>query len=282
MRTIAEIQEMQSQARKWREEGETIVFVPTMGFLHEGHLQLLRAGKKKGTRLVMSIFVNPTQFGPSEDYAQYPRDMGGDLDKARAEGVDVVFIPTVQGMYPEGFQTTVRVEEVTKYLCGKSRPGHFQGVTIVVTKLFNITKPHVAIFGKKDYQQLVVIRRVSADLNMDIEIVGVPTAREKDGLAMSSRNNYLSPDERRSALSLKNGLELAKRMISQGVKDACQIRQSVEDLVLGHPYTEIDYVSVCDPETLEEMDTIDRPCLLALAVRVGNTRLIDNTILEVR
>jgi pantoate--beta-alanine ligase len=189
-------------------------------------------------------------------------------------------MPTVEEMYPDGFQSTVAVEEITRYLCGRSRPGHFTGVTTVVIKLFNITKPHLAVFGEKDYQQLIVIKRMVKDLNMDIEIIGAQTVREKDGLATSSRNTYLSPEERSSALNLKKGLDLAKAMVAKGEKDPVEIKEAVRELILSHPFTEIDYIAICDPEKLTDIETIDRPFLFALAVKVGKARLIDNAIVR--
>ena len=273
---------MQEASERWRKDDEIIVLVPTMGFLHEGHLELLRVGREKGDKLIMSLFVNPTQFGPQEDYEKYPQDTEGDLEKARSKGVDAVFMPSAKEMYPDGFQTTVAVEKVTRYLCGKSRPGHFAGVATVVAKLFNITKPHLAIFGEKDYQQLVVIRQMVRDLNMGIDIMGVPTVREQDGLAMSSRNSYLTPEERESALSLKKGLELAGAMVAKGEKDSAKIIGAVRELILNHPFTEIDYVTICSRENLIDIETVDEPALLALAVNVGRARLIDNGILSKR
>ena len=280
MEIIKKIKLMQEVSDKWRREGNIISCVPTMGFLHQGHVELLSVGREKGDRLIMTIFVNPTQFGPHEDYERYPQDTEGDLDKARSAGVDAVFMPTVEEMYPDGFQSTITVDNITQYLCGKSRPGHFAGVTVVVAKLFNITKPHLAIFGEKDYQQLIVIKQMVRDLNMDIEIIGAPTVREKDGLAMSSRNNYLSPEERLSALSLKKGLDFAKKMVTEGERESAKIKNTVRELILSHPFTEIDYITICDPEKLTDMENIDRPSLLALAVRVGKTRLIDNIIVR--
>lgn len=280
MEIIKKIELMQEVSDEWRRGGNIISCVPTMGFLHQGHVELLSVGREKGDRLVMTIFVNPTQFGPHEDYERYPQDTEGDLDKARSAGVDAVFMPAVEEMYPDGFQSTVTVENITQYLCGKSRPGHFAGVTVVVAKLFNITKPHLAIFGEKDYQQLIIIKQMVRDLNMDIEIIGVPTVREKDGLAMSSRNNYLSPEERLSALSLKKGLDFAKKMVAEGERDSAKIKNAVRELILSHPFIEIDYITICDPEKLTDMENIDRPSLLALAVRVGKTRLIDNIIVR--
>jgi pantoate--beta-alanine ligase len=282
MEIIETIAIMQEASDRWRKDDEIIVLVPTMGFLHEGHLELLRVGREKGDKLIMSLFVNPTQFGPQEDYEKYPRDTEGDLEKARSKGVDAVFMPSAREMYPHGFQTTVAVENVTRYLCGKSRPGHFAGVTTVVAKLFNITKPHLAIFGEKDYQQLVVIRQMVRDLNMGIDIIGVPTVRERDGLAMSSRNNYLTPEERDSALSLKKGLDLARAMAAKGEKDSAKIIGAVRELIQSHPFTEIDYVTICNKENLIDIDTVDELALLALAVNVGRARLIDNGILGKR
>jgi pantoate--beta-alanine ligase len=280
--TIETIAAMQQTSEASRRGGDTIVLVPTMGFLHEGHVELLRVGREKGDRLIMSLFVNPTQFGPQEDYGSYPRDMEGDLEKARSVGVDAVFIPTAKDMYPNGYQTTVKVEEITQYLCGECRPGHFAGVTTVVAKLFNITRPHVAIFGEKDYQQLVVVRRMVTDLNMAIEIVGVPTVREHDGLAMSSRNSYLTPEERESALSLKKGMDMASAMVEKGEKESAKIIGAVRELILSHPFTEIDYVTICNRENLIDIETVEEPALLALAVKVGRARLIDNRILSHR
>ena len=216
MEVIESRKQMQERAESLRLTGHTVALVPTMGFLHEGHLELIRVGKRHSDKLIISIFVNPTQFGPSEDLGKYPRDTEGDLEKARKVGVDFVFLPSTQEMYPEGYQTRVQVERVTQHLCGISRPGHFEGVTTVVAKLLNITKPHMAIFGQKDFQQLTVISRMVMDLNMDIQIIGVPTVREPDGLAMSSRNKFLSPEERESALSLRKSLDLAGEMFMEG------------------------------------------------------------------
>jgi pantoate--beta-alanine ligase len=277
---IQTVAHMHKRANGFRSAGQTIALVPTMGFLHEGHMELMRVGRKKCSKLVISIFVNPTQFGPAEDFNKYPRDTQGDLAKAREVGVDVVFMPPVQEMYPDYFQTTVKVNRVTQHLCGISRPGHFDGVTTVVAKLFNIIKPELAIFGQKDYQQLTVIRRMVLDLNMDVQIIGVPTFREPDGLAMSSRNSYLSAEERGSALCLKKSMDLAEKMFRKGQKDAGVIRDAVESLIQDHPYTEIDYVSLCDPVTFEDILTLGDETLLALAVRVGKTRLIDNRLLR--
>ena len=264
----------------FRMAGHIIALVPTMGFFHEGHLELMRVGKSHSDRLIISIFINPIQFGPTEDYDQYPKDHEGDLEKAGEAGVNIVFMPSAQEMYPDGFQTRVKVESATRRLCGISRPGHFDGVTTVVAKLFNITKPHLAVLGQKDYQQLTVISRMVSDLNMDIRIIGVHTAREPDGLAMSSRNSYLSPEERKSALCIKQSMDLADQMFRGGEKDASVIKEAVESLIQGHPFTDIDYVSLCNPVTLEGIETLGDENLLALGVRVGKTRLIDNCLLR--
>ncbi len=276
MDIIEKPEEMQNFSEALRLSGKRIAFVPTMGYLHEGHLSLMREGRKRGDVLVVSIFVNPTQFGPGEDYDRYPRDLERDIGLMRDIPVDVVFHPSAQDMYPEGYQTFVEVTELTKYLCGRSRPGHFRGVTTVVAKLFNIVKPHVALFGYKDYQQLKVIERMVKDLNYGVEIVGMPIVREKDGLAMSSRNSYLSPEERKDALSIYRALKKAEEMFKEGVRDAEEIRRTVRSMLKG----EIDYVSVCDPETLVEIEgEIKDRALLAVAVKIGKARLIDNTIL---
>ena len=250
-----------------------------MGFFHEGHLSLMRKGRELGDDLVISIFVNPAQFGPQEDFESYPRDLEKDLQLARETGVDAVFTPDNMELYPQGFQTYIELEKLANHLCGFSRPVFFKGVATVVAKLFNIVKPHVAIFGEKDYQQLTVIRRMVRDLNFDIEIVSGPTVREPDGLAMSSRNDYLTPKQRPSALTLYKSLVKAEELLKNGVKDAYEIIQAATKLITSHPETGIDYISICDPEYLEDIKTIDKPALMALAVNVGETRLIDNMLL---
>jgi len=280
MEVIETVQGMQQRVDALRSAGHMIALVPTMGFLHEGHLELMRAGKRNTDILIISIFVNPTQFGPGEDLDQYPRDTEGDLQKARDVGVDIVFIPSAGEMYQENCQTTVQVEKLPQHLCGLSRPGHFDGVATVVAKLFNITKPHIAIFGQKDYQQLAVISRMVMDLNMDVQILGVPTVREPDGLAMSSRNNYLSPEERKSAICLKKSIDLAEQLFQGGEKEAKNIIDRVRSLVMSYPFTEIDYIALCDPVTLDNVDLLKEENLLALAVRVGKTKLIDNCLLH--
>ena len=270
---------MQEKAEQIRLSGKKIGLFPTLGFLHEGHLELIRHGRRRADILVMSLFVNPTQFGPNEDFDKYPRDIEGDIKKAQGEGADVVFLPSPKEMYPEGFQSSVNVEKVTGFLCGKSRPGHFEGVATVVAKLFNIVKPHFALFGQKDFQQLAVIKRMVKDLNFDIEIIQVPTVREPDGLAMSSRNKYLNPEERKSALCLKKAMDMAVNMAGKGESHSEKIVASLEQLILSFPFTSIDYINICDPETLEDVDILKDKSLLALAVRVGGTRLIDNCLI---
>lgn len=280
IRIITSVDHMQQEATRLLQTGMTIALVPTMGFLHEGHLTLMREGRKHGDILVTSIFVNPTQFGPAEDFQAYPRDLGRDVALAESVGVDVIFAPEAEAMYDKAHDTYIDLEMLPRHLCGLSRPGHFRGVATVLTKLFNIIKPHVAIFGKKDYQQIVIIRRMVRDLNLDIRIIGVSIVREDDGLAMSSRNTYLSENERRSALTLFQALQQAQRSVAQGTRDAGQIIHTASGLIRTYPYTKIDYVAVCDPETLEDVNRIEGPTLMALAVWVGKTRLIDNTILK--
>jgi pantoate--beta-alanine ligase len=281
IRIIKNIDHMQQEARQLLQTGKTIVLVPTMGCLHEGHLALMREGRKQGDALVISIFVNPTQFGPVEDFQAYPRDPDRDVSLAESVGVDIIFTPEAEAIYDKAYQTFVDLEMLPRYLCGPSRPSHFRGVATVVTKLLNIVKPHVAVFGEKDYQQLAIIRRMVHDLNFDVRVIGVPIVRESDGLAMSSRNTYLSEDERRSALSLYKALQQAQKSVAQGIRDAGQLVHSASEVLCSYPYTKIDYVSVCDPETLEDVNRVEEPTLMALAVWVGKTRLIDNTILTI-
>jgi pantoate--beta-alanine ligase len=280
MEIINNIAEMQKRSEGIRLSGRKIGLFPTLGFLHEGHLELIRKGRKISEILVMSLFVNPTQFGPNEDFDKYPRDIDGDMAKAERSGVDIVFSPSPEGMYPDGFQSSVKVEKITQFLCGKSRPGHFEGVTTVVAKLFNIIKPHFAMFGQKDFQQLAVIRRMVNDLNMDIQIIDVPTVREDDGLAMSSRNKYLSREERKSALSLKEAIDTAVEMVQDGETNSQTIISTVKKLILSYPFTSVEYINICDPLTLEDTNIVKRESLMAMAVKVGDTRLIDNCLLS--
>ena len=280
MRIIEHIREMQRWSEIQRQRGERIVFVPTMGFLHDAHLSLVRDGKKRGDRVVVSIFVNPAQFSPNEDFAAYPRDFERDRGLLEREHADILFHPSVREIYPEGYQTHVDVDKLGVLLCGAHRPGHFQGVATVVAKLFNIVRPHVAIFGEKDYQQLQLVRRLTRDLNFDIEIVGHPIVREADGLAMSSRNIYLSPEERQAALCLSRSLSRAACMVQRGETRGQVITDAVRAGIEKEPLARMEYVSLCDSATLEPVEEIEESALLALAVRIGNTRLIDNQILK--
>lgn len=279
MKIINSIVHMQALAIAPEREGRSIALVPTMGFLHEGHASLLREGRKRGDVLVLSIFVNPIQFGKNEDLDRYPRDLERDCQLAEACGVDIVFIPSVAEMYPAGFQTGVTVREISLPLCGANRPGHFDGVATVVTKLFNIVRPDVALFGCKDYQQLAVIRRMTADLNMPIEIVGMPIVREEDGLAMSSRNAYLSPAERQSALCLIRAIKRVRELFAGGERSVAQLLKETRAVIEAETAAAIDYVEFRDGATLEEQDVADDSTLMALAVKIGQTRLIDNSVL---
>ncbi len=276
MDIVTDVAEMQRRCLAAREKGQRIAFVPTMGFLHEGHLSLLRAGRGAGDILVLSIFVNPTQFGAGEDFDRYPRNLERDAELARSAGVDWVFAPRASDMYPAGYATCVEVEGLTQNLCGKSRPGHFRGVTTVVAKLFAIVQPRVALFGRKDFQQLAVIRRMSVDLNVPVEVRGLPIVREADGLAMSSRNVNLSPEQRRQALSLSQGIGLAVDQVREGRRDCGRVIDAVRKRIEQEPETRIDYIQICHAETLQDMDVIDKNAVLLLAVKVGDTRLIDN------
>lgn len=279
MKIINSIVHMQALAIAPEREGRRIAFVPTMGYLHEGHASLLREGRKRGDVLVLSIFVNPIQFGQNEDLDSYPRDMERDFQIADACGVDIVFIPTVAEMYPAGFQTGVTVREISLPLCGASRPGHFDGVATVVTKLFNIVRPDVALFGRKDYQQLAVIRRMTADLNMPVEIVGMPIVREEDGLALSSRNAYLSPGQRQSALCLSRAIKRARELFAAGERSVAVLAAETRAVIGQEAAAAVDYVEFRDGATLNELEVADSNTLLALAVKIGQTRLIDNTVL---
>ena len=280
MKIVNKISAMQTIAAELRNKQHKIAFVPTMGYLHEGHLELMRVARSKADSVIISIFVNPTQFGKNEDIDIYPRDIEGDSKKAKSVGVDILFFPDAGEIYPEGYQTKIKVAELSQHLCGISRPFHFDGVATVVAKLFNIVKPHIAVFGEKDMQQLQIIKRMVKDLNMDIEIIGVPIFREPDGLALSSRNSYLTPEERISALCLKGALNIAKLMIVNGERKSSKILKAITEYIAGHPFTKIDYVAICDTETLHDVDIIadNNPTLLALAVFVGKTRLIDNAV----
>ncbi|TNF46977.1 pantoate--beta-alanine ligase [bacterium] len=277
MKIITTIEQMQENSSRLRNEGDRIGFVPTMGFLHEGHLSLMRRAREENHTLVASIFVNPTQFGPDEDFKDYPREMERDSVMCREEGVDLLFAPSTEQMYPDNFRTTVHVSHLTEVLCGRSRIGHFDGVTTVVAKLFSIVRPHKAYFGLKDYQQYRVISRMTRDLDMDIDVVGMPIIREEDGLAMSSRNTYLSMQERQSALSLNRSLREAEQMVADGILEAEIIKSRVRGIIEAEAHTRIDYIQIVDMNDLTDVQNIEGQALLALAVHVGNARLIDNT-----
>ena len=276
MKVIEKIDEMKQSRQQL---AEPVGFVPTMGYLHDGHLALVKRARAENPSVVVSIFVNPAQFGPREDFDKYPRDPQRDLALLDKERVDIVFMPSAAEMYPAGFNSWVEVEKVTERLEGASRPGFFRGVATVVTKLFNIIQPTRAYFGQKDAQQAIVIKKMVADLNMNLEIVTIPTVREPDGLAMSSRNTYLNPKERLAAIVLYQALSLAQKLWSQGERDAQRLRQEMMELIQKQPLATIDYVSVADAETLDELDTIRPPALVSLAVKIGSTRLIDNIVL---
>ncbi len=262
-----------------RRDGRRIAVVPTMGALHEGHLTLLRAARARADIVILTIFVNPTQFGPNEDLANYPRDEAGDLAKARTCGIDLAFCPDASVMYPAGAQTFVEVRELAKPMCGASRPGHFAGVATIVTKLFHITQPHLAVFGEEDYQQLAIIRRMVRDLDFGIEIVGVPIVREADGLALSSRNAYLSPEQRRAALSLSKGLAAAEARFKAGERDVATLLGAARALIDAEPIMRIDYLELRDADELTPIDKVARRAVLAMAAFAGTTRLIDNRVL---
>jgi len=281
MKIITTVKEMQTEAEKLRQRGKVIGLVPTMGYLHEGHLSLIRIARKKADVVVISIFVNPTQFGPNEDLGKYPRDIKRDEKLASETGVDIIFCPSNEEMYPERYLTYVTVEKITETLCGTSRPGHFRGVTTICAKLFNIVKPHFAVFGEKDYQQAVIIKHMIRDLNLDMELITGPIVREADGLAMSSRNAYLSPAERQDALVLNRSLKFAEEMIRNGEKRTEVIIKAVKKMIEEKKSTRVDYVSVVDPDTLASLEKIEDKALIALAVFVGDTRLIDNRIVKV-
>ena len=279
MQVIEKISDMQSYVRKCKLDGKTIGFVPTMGYLHEGHLSLVRIARKRCDILVVSIFVNPTQFGPGEDFDKYPRDFGRDKKLCEQENVDIIFAPSVEEMYPKDSVTYVDMAgEMTKVLCGKYRPGHFRGVMTVVSKLFNIVQPDIAVFGRKDGQQLAVIRRMVVDLNFPIEIIGGETVRESDGLAMSSRNKYLTEEQRKSAPALYKSLLLAKTMIENGETDSSKIVERMRDYISNSGDFKIQYIEIVDADTLTPVDKIRNKVMIALAAFLGETRLIDNIV----
>lgn len=279
MEIIPLIRDMQRWSEARRLEGKKIAFIPTMGFLHEGHLSLVREGKKHGDVVVVSIFVNPIQFNQQTDFDKYPKSFEQDRQMLEEVGTDALFAPNAPEMYPEGFQTAVEVEKVSQSLCGAFRPGHFRGVATVVSKLFNIVKPHVAIFGEKDFQQCVVIQRMVKDLSFDLEILPMPTIREVDGLAMSSRNARLSAAERQTSLCIARALNSAAEMVQRNERRADLILRSVRDILAQQGGVRLEYASLCHPETLEEVSEVTRPTLLAIAAWVGEVRLIDNRVI---
>jgi len=282
MRIVKTIEETRAAVRRARAEGKLVGFLPTMGALHAGHMKLMSDVRRECGFVVVSIFVNPTQFGPSEDLAKYPRDLEADAAKCESEGVDLIFAPDVSEVYPTGFDTYVDVHGLTDTLEGASRPGHFRGVATVVAKLFNMVQPDKAYFGMKDYQQLLVIRKMVRDLDFPIEIVPIATVRENDGLAMSSRNAYLSPRERLAATVLFRALQMAEAQITSGKRDPEEIRKAVRDLIESEPLAVVDYVAVVDPETLTPAARMGKELLIALAVRIGHTRLIDNMLIGMK
>lgn len=279
MKICDKIEDVRKQVKEWKKEGLTIGFVPTMGYLHEGHRSLMEAARKENDKVVVSIFVNPMQFGPTEDLDSYPRDLDKDAVLCEGVGVDLIFHPEPQEMYPEGFCSYVDMNGLTTELCGKTRPTHFRGVQTVVLKLFHIVTPDNAYFGQKDAQQLAVIRRMVKDLSVDVTIHGCPIVREEDGLAKSSRNTYLNEKERKAALILSRSLAVGKELIASGETDASRIKQAIADKIATEPLARIDYVDVVDFDTITPVDTISGSTLVAIAVYIGKTRLIDNFIL---
>lgn len=276
MKIVTGIAEMKNAARVLKSRKRTIGLVPTMGFLHEGHLSLVRGSRRKCDATVVSIFVNPSQFGPQEDFQQYPRDLERDRALLEAEGTDILFYPDAREMYPEGYKTCVEVLDLQDRLCGASRAGHFRGVCTVVLKLFEIIRPDLAFFGRKDAQQAIILKKMSADLNLDVKIESMPIVREADGLAMSSRNTYLSAEERKAALILFRSLQEARDLFEGGERRAEGLIGRIKDMIAQEPLARLDYVQIVDPENLAPLDDIDREALVALAVFVGKTRLIDN------
>ncbi len=282
LRLIEDIEEMRGASLEARKKGERVVLVPTMGGLHRGHVELIEKARALGDQVIVSIFVNPAQFGPGEDLSTYPSDLTGDMERAREAGADIIFHPKADALYPDGFQSFVEVGEaggVSSNLCGLSRPGHFRGVATIVTKLFNITGPDVAVFGLKDYQQYTVIKRLVRELDMGIEIVGVDTVRESDGLALSSRNAYLTPPQREAASVVPASIKAGVALFERGCKKSAEIIEEVKKNIEKEPQAVIDYVMVCDPETLEKIEEMEDGALLAVAVRIGKARLIDNALL---
>ena len=280
MQTIQALADMTRWVNQVIADGRTIALVPTMGYFHEGHLSLMRSASRLADRVVVSLFVNSLQFGPNEDLSRYPKDLERDSRMAAAENVDVLFVPSEKEMYLADFNSRVAIGSITEVLCGRQRPGHFEGVTTVVAKLFNIVKPHIAVFGQKDFQQLCVISKMVRDLNWDIQIIAHPIVREKDGLAMSSRNTYLSADERQKGLCLYRSILHAKARFNDGLTDAGMLKTEIHDIITANAGVSIDYISIVDKNDLSDRKTVDRDSVLAMAVKVGRTRLIDNCFFE--
>ena len=281
MQLTGKVQEIRTQVKEWKKEGLTVGFVPTMGYLHEGHASLMKEAKKQCDKVVVSIFVNPMQFGVNEDLDSYPRDLDSDKKLCESIGVDYIFYPEVEEMYVPGFCSFVDMDGLTKELCGKSRPTHFRGVCTVVNKLFNIVSPDKAFFGQKDAQQLAVIRRMVKDLNMDLEIVGCPIIREEDGLAKSSRNTYLNEEERKAALILSKTIFMGENLVKAGEKSSIKLLALMKEMLSSEPLAEIDYVEAVNMDTIEKIDILKGTVLVAIAVRIGKTRLIDNFIVTI-
>jgi pantoate--beta-alanine ligase len=276
MKLIRNLKEMSDFSRRLKLKGKTLGIVPTMGALHEGHLSLIRRARKDNDYVVVSIFVNPIQFGPKEDLKKYPRDLKRDVRLCKKEGVDIVFYPSVQMIYPKDYKTYIKVSKLDEVLCGKFRPGHFQGVTTVIAKLFNIVNPDAAYFGQKDAQQAIIIKKMASDLNMPVKIKILPTVRERDGLAMSSRDAYLNQKERKNAVVLYQALKLARRLIKQGNKNSADIIRKMQHLILTKKSVKIQYIAIVDTQGLRPVSRIKEKILIALAVCIGKTRLIDN------
>lgn len=280
MKIAATVKEVREIVKQWKKEGRTVGLVPTMGYLHEGHKSLMEHSVRDNDKTIVSIFVNPTQFGPNEDLDKYPRDLERDKEVCESAGVDLIFHPETEEMYPEDFFTFSDMTTITEGLCGGNRPGHFRGVCTVVSKLFNIAAPDRAYFGQKDAQQLAVIKKMVRDMNFDLEVIGCPIVREEDGLAKSSRNTYLSDAERKAALVLNQSLKKGQQCIEDGERSAESVKQAVRSHLEAEPQAKIDYVEIVDWNTLQPVETLEKPVLLAIAVYIGKTRLIDNFVWE--
>lgn len=281
IKVVSTVDETRAQVKEWKKQGLTVGLVPTMGFLHEGHQSLIKKAVEENDRVVVSVFVNPIQFAPNEDLETYPRDLDADAKLCDRTGADLIFHPAPEEMYPNGFSTHIQMDNLTKELCGKTRPTHFGGVCTVVGKLFNIVQPNKAYFGQKDAQQLAIIKRMVRDLNFDLEIVGCPIIREPDGLAKSSRNTYLNADERKAALILSKSIELGRELVANGERNAQAVIKAMTDKINTEPLARIDYVNVVDALSIEPLDTLRGEVLVAVAVYIGKTRLIDNFIVVI-